>query len=150
MGMIGITVGDFSAMNDEGEVVSSGGDLIDLCLISSETVGWLNHYAAEARLSTRDFRRPVRLPWRTICVINAVVTGAMGCYGTGLCKSRAQAYRDWAMRCRAQHEETKLGSGFILSGVAADLRQGVQNQDARYEKAFYGYGSSFGGNFSGN
>ena len=54
------------------------------------------------------------------------------------------------MRCQSQHNKTKLGSGYILSEAAKDLRRHVNRVDGTFERAFYsGYGSG-GGSYGGS
>ena len=125
MGLIGI------------DVVDEGGDFIDFCMTSSETVGWLNHYAAELA-----YRRALLAPRRPLddsdgkCDVCAG-NGCQTCGGTGLCVSRYQNFCEWAAQCRNQAERTKLGSGFILSGIAEDLRTSIQRSEERFDRAFY-------------
>jgi hypothetical protein len=153
MGLIGINVGSSTGMNDLGQLADSSGDLFDFTIVSSETVGWLNHYADEVA-----YRRNLLAPRRPDPADNQYCdtcggTGCQTCYGTGLCTSKCQSFREWAMNCRNQHENTKIGSGYILSEAAKDLRGSLERADSTFERAFYGNGgngiSGGGGNYNG-
>ena len=135
-GQYGLVAVGVDGMGEIGiDVVDQGGEIIDFCMISSETTGWLNHYAEELA-----YRRALLAPRRPLDDGKCDTCGGTGCNtcgGTGLCTSRYQNFCDWAERCRSQHERTKWGSGFILSGVAEDIRGSVQRSEARFDRAFY-------------
>jgi hypothetical protein len=42
------------------------------------------------------------------------------------------------MNCLQQHQQTKLGSGYILGEASKDVRRVVSKSNAYFEKAFYG------------
>ncbi len=150
MGLIGIDVGDPAPMNDKGEFSDDKAlTPFDFCLISSETVGWMNHYATELayRRNLLAPRRPSPDEMNRQCP-NCEGSGCNTCQGTGLCTSRCQSFEDWAANCANQHERTKLGSGYILSEASKDLRRAVKTSDNLFENAFYG--SSNGGSNSMN
>ncbi len=130
---------------DVVEPGAGSGTKIDFCMISSETIGWINNYAAEVA-----YRRALLAPRRPDLQANQQYCqgcngfGCQQCKKTGLCVGKSQSFEDWARRCRAQREVTKLGTGFILSGAVTDLRRGLGNVDSVFDKAFYGSDSQGG------
>jgi hypothetical protein len=136
VGIIGINV---------VEPTTDSGDKIDFCMISSETIGWLNNYASEVayRRALLAKRRPNLKSGQQYCP-GCNGYGCQTCRKTGLCVGKSQSFEDWARRCRAQREITKFGNGFILSGLVKDVRQGMARNNDRFDKAFYGSDSTGG------
>lgn len=137
-------------MNEEGELVDEKGKEkskpkkqepfpFDFCLVSAETLGWMNHNATELayRRNLLAPRRPKLDGQNQICR-GCEGSGCQHCKGTGLCTSRCQSFEDWAMNCRDQHQKTKLGSGYVLSEASKDVRRLVDRSNNYFEKAFYG------------
>ncbi len=144
VGLIAINVsGTNSIMNEDGEMLEANadtGEFIDFCLTPVETIGWLNNYASDLA-----YRRNLLAPRRPNPNQNKLCdscngNGCQQCRGTGLCTSKCQTFEDWAARCRWQSERTKLGSGYIISEAAKDIRGAVDRSGERFERAFYGEG----------
>jgi hypothetical protein len=124
VGLIAIDIVDGKnsiIMNEAGEIVKDDDNAsvepypFDFCMISAETVGWLNHNAHELA-----YRRNLLAPRKpSPDEANRICNGCEGagcnhCQGTGLCTSRCQSFEDWAANCLGQEQKTKLGSGYIL------------------------------------
>ena len=154
MGLIGIEVIDNDqesiVMNEAGELVDAQGQAqkqepypFDFCMVSAETVGWMNHYASELayRRNLLAPRRPSPDEQNRVCA-GCEGSGCQHCQGTGICTSRCQSFEDWAMNCANQHQRTKLGSGYILSEAHKDMRRLVNRSNEYFEQAFYGNADS--------
>jgi hypothetical protein len=153
IGLIGIDVVDGEAdsiiMNEAGEVVDEKGQQptepypFDFCMVSAETAGWMNHYASELayRRNLLAPRKPSLDEQNRVCA-GCEGAGCQHCQGTGLCTSRCQSFEDWAQNCCNQHQQTKLGSGYILSEASKDMRRIINRSNSYFEKAFYGSSGS--------
>ncbi len=147
VGLIGIEIVDSDGqnlMNELGELNQANPQRsepypFDFTMVSTETVGWLNHNAAELayRRNLLAPRRPSPDEQNRTCP-GCEGSGCQHCQGTGLCTSRCQSFEDWANQCCNQHEKTRLGSGYILSEFSKDLRGMVNRGDRLFESAFYG------------
>jgi hypothetical protein len=148
VGMIGVDIIDAKnnvLMNEVGEIVRDEANApvepfpFDFCMVSAETVGWLNHSAVELayRRNLLAPRKPSPDEQNRVCA-GCNGGGCQHCQGTGLCKSRCQSFEDWAANCLGQEQRTKLGSGYILSEASKDLRRIVNRGNQYFENAFYG------------
>lgn len=162
VGLIGLNVGSGSAtMNEMGELVNDAGqaDVVDFTLVSSETMGWLNHYAGEVA-----YRRGLLAP-RPQTIANSQqfqgygmcpscnnqmggCSTCQGAYQNSMCKSRGLTFEQWqAMGCQCSGGfKSYFGDGKFISSSANELRKGFNKIDDLFEKAFYN-NSSY--NFNG-
>lgn len=118
-----------------GEIVATPPTPVDFTLISSETIGWLNHYAAEVAYNRALLaQRPPQQPDQNICP-NCGIAGC-GCNPYANCNSRSISFDQWARsgcQCRAQ----KYGDGSILAAWTKQQRINIEKSNARTDKAFY-------------
>ncbi|MDA8563539.1 carboxypeptidase-like regulatory domain-containing protein [Mariniblastus sp.] len=133
VGLIGMNVVDNSEplMDENGEL--SDGDefdesqLFDFTLLSSETTGWLNHYATEVayRRVLLSPRRP--LPENNLARLNNEDRNPYD----GFCKARTTTFRQWTAQCRGPYCQDRASKpeGFI--------RRAFDGLDDNLEKAFY-------------
>ena len=127
------------------EPTTDSGEKIDFCMISSETIGWLNNYASEIayRRALLAPRRPNLQGGQQYCP-GCNGYGCQTCRKTGLCVGKSQSFEDWARRARAQREVTRFGTGFIMSGLVKDFRSGMARSNTVFDRAFYGTDSTGG------
>ncbi|MFK7766219.1 MAG: hypothetical protein AB8B55_03170 [Mariniblastus sp.] len=154
VGLIGINVGSESAINSEGEFTSAPSNLIDFTLVSSETIGWLNHQANEVayRRALLAPRPPKPAPTIYGDEFGCSVCGGQsgGCnscqdqYMKSLCRSRGLTFEQWQMYCQRpgmahpiQNLANDFGSGKFISKAAQQLQRNVQKVDNAFERAFY-------------
>ena len=164
VGSVGIQVagGGNLAMNSEGEFAQDSGSArpFDFTLVSSETVGWLNHYANEVAYNRAILapRRPdTRVPWGTGGPGGA--NGQCSTCGGGLnggccnackrqqCSSPYLTFEQWmSMGCASCNDDKEP----VVRRVGSKLRDGLQKLDQRFEDAFYeNGGDGITGGFSG-
>lgn len=161
VGLIAVDVIDGKnsiVMNEAGEIEKeeANGPVepypFDFCMISAETVGWLNHNAHELayRRNLLSPRKPSPDEANRLCN-SCEGAGCNHCQGTGLCTSRCQSFEDWAANCLGQERKTRLGSGYILSEASKDMRRIVGRSNQYFENAFYGdQGGGYGAQQNGN
>ena len=151
VGSVGIQVAgsDSVMMNDEGEFAKAQGDgqPFDFCLVSSETVGWLNHYANEVAYNRAILapRAPdVRREWGTgpigqngMCAqCNGGLNGSGSCDACKRqqCSSPYLTFEQWmAMDCAS----CRGNKNPPIQRVGEKIREGIQKLDERFENAFY-------------
>ena len=131
-GLVGMNVVDNSQplMDENGELADGGNfddsQLFDFTLISSETMGWLNHYATEVA-----YRRVLLSPRRPL-PNNNLARGNNDDRNPydGFCKSRSTTFRQWAAQCRGPYcqDQASRPGGFI--------RRAVDGLDDTLERAF--------------
>ena len=132
-GLVGINVVDNSEplMDENGELADNDefddSQLFDFTLISSETMGWLNHYATEVA-----YRRVLLSPRRPLPPRNLANrgNGDRNPYD-GFCKARTTTFQQWATQCRGPYcqDQASKPEGFF--------RRGFEALDETLEKAFY-------------
>ena len=132
-GLVGMNVVDNSEplMDENGELADEDefddSQLFDFTLISSETMGWLNHYATEVA-----YRRVLLSPRRPLPNSNLARRNNddRNPYD-GFCKSRSTTFQQWAAQCRGPYCQDRANrpDGFI--------RRVVDGLDDTLEKAFY-------------
>lgn len=155
VGLIGINVGGTAAMNDIGEFV--GGEYpIDFTLISSETMGWLNHYASEvsyrrALLTPRPAAQVAQnapAPYFGGAVCSSCQNQPGGCntcqnqYLLSTCRSRGLTFEQWQQHCQGRKMAgplnlKSLGNGELISIAAERIRKNSGKVSAAFDKAFY-------------
>lgn len=152
VGMIGITVGDSdSEMNDQGELVDSDEYPIDFAMVSSETMGWLNHYAGEVA-----YRRGLLAPRAPKPTEDpAGVGGCANCqnqeggcaacreqYLLSICRQRGLSFEQWQQYCQGtnipgQFSFNDLGNGAIVDRIAERVRRNTTRVNGVFDRAFY-------------
>lgn len=152
MGLVGINVvnSDETLMTPGGELRDADVDeslLFDFCLTSSETAGWLNHYATEVA-----YRRALLAPRPPRMAGNCPACNGAGCshcepqkYLDGPCVSRQITFEQWASQCRGPYCQYRATQP---SGPGSGARRVVNALDEAFERAFYsnsGNGISGGG-----
>ena len=114
--------GELSAGDDFDE-----GQLFDFTLLSSETMGWLNHYATEVA-----YRRVLLSPRRPLPENNLArrMDEERNPYD-GFCKSRCTTFRQWTAQCQGPYCQDRASKpeGFI--------RRAIDGLDETLEKAIY-------------
>ncbi len=157
LGLIAINVGSSdSAIGADGEFVGTESDIIDFTMVSSETVGWLNHQAE--KVSYRRALLAPRPPKPAPPVYPEYFGGGCqtcgnqpgGCnhcqqeYLKSFCRSRGLSFQQWQMYCQRPGQATpvrslgeSLGDGSLISKAARELQRGVQKIDDTFERAFY-------------
>jgi len=133
-GLVGMNVVDNSnpLMDENGEVADQDefddSQLFDFTLISSETMGWLNHYATEVA-----YRRVLLSPRRPLPGRNDLAQNNNGDRNPydGFCKSRSTTFQQWTAQCQGPYcrDRANRPEGFI--------RRAVEGLDDTLEKAFY-------------
>ena len=136
----------------------SGARPFDFCMVSSETVGWLNHFAREVayRRILLTPRPPTREARRNLDPVCPHCNGAMGpggCPSCGNgrcgaggnvnCDSPLLTFDQWQAGGCANRERQPLAAK-----VGERLRDSIERVDERFERAFYGTGTS-GSGFNG-
>ena len=133
VGLIGITVADES---DETNT-------IDFSLIPTETVGWLNSYAAEVA-----YRRNIAAP-RPPSSSTDQQGGCQHCnnqaggcdhcrreYLESACRQQGITFEQWqALGCQAV--ANKIGEGHLVREIGKALRGGIDRLDTFSENTFY-------------
>lgn len=143
VGLIAIDVGS-------GDTATPAGDVIDFTMVSSETIGWLNHYAGEvayrrALLAPRPPAPPVD-QYAGMCPQCGNQAG--GCntcqnaYANSICRSRGLTFEQWQMYCQGQPGAVQIGDGQLIAKFADAIRDGVERTDRVFERAFYGNSNS--------
>jgi hypothetical protein len=123
VGLIGIeVVGD-----------KAGADpAIDFTMVSSETVGWLKHYATEVA-----YRRGLMAPRQPYPEDQISGDFAMeAAYANSCCRSRGVSFQQW-LQMGCQCGARKFGDGQIIADFANGVRKNIERVDAVYERAFY-------------
>ena len=132
-GLVGINVVDNTQplMDENGEM--SEGDnfddsqLFDFTLISSETMGWLNHYATEVA-----YRRVLLSPRRPLPNKDGQRRNdEAGNPYEGFCKARSTTFRQWSAQCQGPYCQDRASKPDGL------IRRAVDGLDDTLEKAFY-------------
>jgi hypothetical protein len=150
VGLIAINVGTGGSgvqNDDEFGVEPSDGDIIDFTMISSEAVGWLNHYAAEVAYRRELLRpRPPEPPANDYAAIG--MGPARNAYLESYCRSRGLTFAQWQMNCQGQVNNAQFGEGQLIGKFADAIRDGAERTDRIFERAFLGeaYGGT-GGNY---
>ena len=152
VGLIGIRVGD-QALNVDLDGEANASDLIDFTLVSSETIGFLNHYADEAAykrnlLAPRP-QRPDANQWGCP-TCNNQPGGCADCqaaYLKSLCRSRGLTFEQWQMYC--QGTRSGFGDGYFFRELGTSLRRSIDKVDNFYERTFYPNDSSYN-NYNNN
>ena len=164
VGLIGITVGGKSdANNDQGELVGEDKYPIDFTMVSSETIGWLNHYAEEVAyrrilLTPRPQLTPPA-PYMGQGACPSCNNCAGGCdtcqqaYLLSLCRSRGLTFEQWQMYCQGVNlpgslSLKNLGDGSLIGQAAERIRQGSIKWNAAFDKAFYPDNSAYSQQFN--
>ncbi len=152
VGLIGINVGSAGAntINDQGEFVNAQPGVIDFTMVSSETMGWLNHYANEV-----SYKRGLLAPRPQVMDSGMAYQGygscphcnncAGGCnvcqnaYENSICRSRGLTFEQWQMYCQGTGSGLGqyFGDGKFISNASRQLRKNVDKIDSLFEKAFY-------------
>jgi hypothetical protein len=135
-GLVGMNVVDNSQplMNEDGELSDADNfdesQLFDFTMISSETMGWLNHYASEVA-----YRRVLLSPRPPMNDGSCNACGGKGCNHCngykGFCTSRSTTFRQWAAQCQGPYckDRATKPEGFI--------RRTFDTLDDTFERAFY-------------
>jgi hypothetical protein len=144
VGLIAINVGSSGAMNDLGQIVG-GSAPIDFAMVSTETIGWLNHYASEVAYRRALLApRPPAAPENQLAGYGCQTCGnqAGGCatcqqnYNQSYCRSRGITFEQWQqMGCSCNGQG--LGDGKIIADITRKLRENTKRVDAAFERAFY-------------
>jgi len=137
----------------------SGGRAFDFCMVSSETVGWLNHFAREVAyrrilLTPRpQSQGPNRRDFDPVCPHCNGAMGPGGCpsCGTGRCgaggnvncDSPLLTFDQWQAGGCANRERPPAAAR-----IGEKIRESVERIDERFERAFYGTGTT-GSGFNG-
>ncbi len=148
VGSVGIQVaGESSSVIDaEGAVrpIDEEAEPFDFCLVSSETVGWMNHYADEvayrrAILAPRTQAFASQEPQDNFCPTCLGIMGPGGCpkCGTGqrnpICNSQCTTFQQWqAAGCACQPNKP------TWIRIGDRIREGAERLDDGFERAFYG------------
>ena len=144
VGLVGINVG------------AGGDDAIDFTMVSSETMGWLNHYASEVA-----YRRGLLSPRPQRPQANPGVYGGcqscfnqpggcnvcQGAFANSICRSRGLTFEQWQANgcaCQPLAYQQYFGEGRFIAATADQIRKNVNKIDDVFEKAFYGNSSSGG------
>ncbi len=131
------------------DVTDASARPFDFCMVTSETVGWLNHYADEVA-----YRRAILAPRRPadprqqltdpVCPTCNGIMGHNGCAHCGRnganpnCRNPNISFGQWqASGCGS------VNSRPLAVRLGEKIRDGVEGLDARFERAFYG--DSLGG-----
>ena len=133
VGMVGIeVVGESSTVLDEEGVADKGEGLpFDFTMISAETVGWLNHYAADVAYR-RALLKP-RRPTNNQPAFNDPWPPTSGSNSDPYCYSPCITYEDWVRRgCACKEREP------ALRRIGNKVRTRVEEANNRFEEAFYG------------
>lgn len=149
VGMTGLVVTDSDdlEMNEEGELADADGtgEPFDFCLTSSETAGWLNHYASEVA-----YQRAILAPRRPSPETNqnngcAFCNGQCGADGMCdqcgrnsfrpedapcQCHSRDLTFEQWQQLGCARYRRTG-------SGIGTATRKITDRIDNAFERVFY-------------
>lgn len=136
-GLVGMNVVDNNQplMNENGELAEGDNfddsQLFDFTLISSETMGWLNHYASE--VAYRRVLLSPRPPMNDGKCNNCNGSGCNQCKQgyKGFCTSRSTTFQQWASQCRGPYckDQASKPEGFF--------RRAVDGLDDTLEKAIY-------------
>ncbi len=132
-GLVGMNVVDNSepVMDENGELSDGDGfdesQLFDFTLLSSETMGWLNHYATEVA-----YRRVLLSPRRPLPNNDLArrMNEERNPYD-GFCKSRCTTFQQWSAQCQGPYCQDRASKpeGFI--------RRAVDGLDKTLEQAIY-------------
>ena len=151
VGLIGITVGESdSEMNDQGELLGSDEYPIDFAMVSSETMGWLNHYANEVAyrrglLAPRP-PKPSTTPAGFGCAqCQDQDGGCSACreqYLLSVCRQRGLTFEQWQQYCQGrripgQFSFSDLGNGALVDRVADRIRNNTNRVNNVFDRAFY-------------
>lgn len=125
-----------ASVNAVGDIVTTPSTPIDFTLVSSETIGWLNHYAAEVAYNRALLapRPPQPGEGQNLCP-NCGLAGC-GCNPYANCNSRSISFGQWAQsgcHCKAQ----KFGDGSILAAWTKQQRINIGKSNDRIDTAFY-------------
>ncbi len=156
VGLIGITVGDSKdAMNDQGVLIADGEYPIDFTLVSSETMGWLNHYANEVAYRRGLLAPRPPKPSRAIAdaglgggVCNHCGNQAGGCnacqqqYLLSACRQRGLTFEQWQQYCQGRKlpghfSFSDLGNGALVDRTADRIRKSTNRLNGVFDRAFY-------------
>lgn len=153
VGLIGITVGGSDdEMNDQGEFVGDEEHPIDFTLVSSETMGWLNHYAGEVA-----YRRGLLAPRppKPRDSLAGLGDGCANCqnqaggcakcreqYLLSTCRQRGLTFEQWQQYCQGQplpgqFSFNDLGNGALIGKAAERIRRNTGRVENLFENAFY-------------
>ena len=144
VGSVGIKVaGDSdSVMDAEGVAGGAESTPFDFTMVSAETVGWLNHYAAEvayrkALLKPRRTPPEPPRPFDRVCP-DGGIPGPNGCPGMGdsreaICSSPCLTYGQWVANGCANVRRQPA-----IRRISDRIRESVEEFDNRFESAFYG------------
>ena len=132
-GLVGMNVVDNSEplMDEDGELADEDefddSQLFDFTLLSSETMGWLNHYATEVA-----YRRVLLSPRRPLPPSNRNRDNPddRNPYD-GFCKARSTTFQQWVSQCRGPYCQDRASrpEGFF--------RRAIDGLDDSLERAFY-------------
>ncbi|MEL7498924.1 MAG: hypothetical protein AAFN77_15055 [Planctomycetota bacterium] len=155
-GLISINVGDTApGMNADGELNANGdSSLIDFTMLSSETIGWLNHYASEVayQRGLRAPRPPQNDGQQYGCpTCNNQLGGCNTCqqqYQNSICRSRGLTFEQWqANGCQCQR--SGFGDGRFFRETGQQLRRSIEKMDNFYDRVFYPNELGYDGNGGG-
>ncbi len=142
VGLIAINVAAPSALNDRGEEAGSS-DPIDFTMVSTETIGWLNHYANEVAYRRALLaQRPPRAPEGIAGGCQMCGNQAGGCstcqanYNKSLCRSRGITFEQW-QQSGCESSRLVLGEGQVIADITRKLRDNFNRVDNVFERAFY-------------
>ena len=139
LGCVGIEVVDdmSSVMDDDGEITDANqgeSDPFDFCLVPSETVGWLNHYANEVAYRRAILApRPPKPPEQQFNDFNMANTSGCSEQRKAACRRLDLTFEQWtAMGCSCCGSDEPP-----LRRISKGIREGVQTLNNRFEGAFY-------------
>jgi len=154
VGLIGITVGSSEgALNDQGALLGSDEYPIDFTLVSSETMGWLNHYANEVA-----YRRGLLAPRPPSRDARQQFAGGGGCancqnqpegcaecreqYMLSVCRQRGLTFEQWQRYCQGQRipgqfSFNDIGDGALVGSLTDRIRRNTTRVNNVFDRAFY-------------
>ncbi len=133
VGLVGIQVAgeEATVIDEEGFAAKGEGATFDFTMVSSETVGWLNHYATDVA-----YRKAILQP-RPIAYQGPQYNDPMPIKGNQFddpyCRSPCITYGEWVQRgCACK------GNKSVWLRIGDRVRDRVEALDDRFEDAFYG------------
>jgi hypothetical protein len=133
LGLIAITVGQGdAAMNDAGEFAQQETDTIDFTMVSTETIGWLNHYAEEVA-----YQRALLAPRPPEFEKVWPAPGAPGCDNSRFCNSAGITFKQWQSGCYNPNQDYSPGQGVIVSAMVKGIQRSSARTDLIFDRAFY-------------
>ncbi len=154
VGLIGITVaGDEDAKNEKAD---EGKYPIDFAMVSSETIGWLNHYAQDVAYKRvlltpiPQTKPPAPYMGQGVCpTCNNCAGGCDACqqaYQLSYCRSRGLTFEQWQNHCQGVILPGSIqDKPFLLQATVEGLRRTSSRWGNAFDKAFNSNSGGTGG-----